>query len=111
MFTNLAEQYRLHTAPPPAAPEEPHLIEHFYPDFQDRMTFVQVFSYQPNPKAWLENMGVGEAYSTNVADADFLALYAADWCSDPMVRRSPAGEKFFELMGDLCDLARRAGNF
>jgi hypothetical protein len=109
MFENLYEQAKL--ADRPAPPEVPHLIEHFYPDYQDRMAFVEVFAQQEDPKAWLENMGVGENYSTNVCDADFLRLYAVEFLSDPIVRRGETGGKFFELMGDLCDLARQKGNF
>lgn len=108
MFENLFEQAKL--ADPPAAPIVVQ-NQHFYPDYQDRMAFVEAFAGEEFPKAWLENMGVGENYSTDVCDADFLAIYAVDYLNDPMVRRSAAGGKFFELMGDLCDLARQKGNF
>ena len=108
MFENLYEQAKL--ADPPAAPIVVQ-NQHFYPDYQDRMAFVAEFANQKDPKSWLENKGVGEAYSTNVCDAAFLSVFAVEFLASGETRRSPAGEMFFELMGDLCDLARRAGNF
>lgn len=106
MFCNLYEEAKKPAPMVPPVPKEPG-----YPSYRDRQAFVAMFAVQRDPKSWLENMGVGESYSTNVCDADFLRLFAVEYLRDPMLCRSEMGEQFFELMGDLCDLARRAGNF
>lgn len=81
------------------------------PSRADVAQFAKELALAANPKSWLEDQGVGENYSTNIADADFIQAFAQLYFADSAKwLREPIGEKFYELMWDLCELSMRAGN-
>lgn len=109
MFTNLFEQAKLPIRPTLPTLRQPKLVTPFPTEAEVR-AFTLEFSNAAKPKEWLETQQVGEQYSTNVIEADFLQCFArmylvntAHW------QRTAAGERFCEVMRDLCDLAQRAG--
>lgn len=105
-FNNLYVESKLQDAP--AVVVRPSAS---FPSQSDVDQFAKEFAQAPNPKSWLEDQGVGENYSTNIADADFVQAFAQLFVADTVKwMREPIGEKFYELMWDLCELAQRAGN-
>ena len=110
MLTNLQEQAKLPTRPPRSFSQMPPVMATPFPEQADVRQFTLDLANATDPKSWLENQGIGETYSTNIADADFLQAFARVYLiNTAMWQGKPAGERFCELMADLCDLAQRAG--
>ena len=111
MFTNLAEQAKLPTRPPRMFSRQmPPVLMTPFPDQAEVRQFTLDFANATDPKSWLENQGIGETYSTNVVDADFLQAFARIYLiNTAMWAGKVTGERFCELMHDLCELAQKAG--
>lgn len=107
MFTNLRAQAKLPEAPMPTF-RKPKLVTPF-PTEADVRAFTHEFVEAADAKAWLESQGVGERYSRNAVDADFIQCFARMYLRDPMWWDGVVGERFCELLRDLTDLAQRAG--
>lgn len=110
MFTNLQEQAKLPVRPPRSFSQMPPALATPFPEQAEVRKFTLDFANATDPKGWLENQGIGETYSTNVTDAEFLQAFARIYLVNAALwRGKPAGERFCELMADLCNLAQRAG--
>jgi hypothetical protein len=80
-----------------------------FPTEADVRGFMQDFVAAVDAKAFLESQGIGERYSTNAIDADFIQAFSRMYLREPRFWDGKVGEQFCELMRDLTDLAQKAG--